>query len=678
MTRPGLGQFLSQGLRPLALRVEATRLLELEEQLVARGVDAAKPDASRVVELLVTTTESATQELALLRQSYVDFASSYQSSEGGAECDEIILEFAKCLGSEGVALREDRKALRRYFDYDAVVERFSRREQIAEQRIGFLIERVGSIASAVMRGALPVESLPLFQRFEIESLATPLLAHVGDERVRVEAFRCLSRCLTTLPAGQEIGAVAAQLVQFVNRAALDPGQNIWIQSEALALVLHTSPSIFARTVRKRLSDPREGDDLFVRRRAVRMIASRLRDQPELNECIELIVADPSPYVRQELPGCLARSLPEKSLDVIGSLVRNDPAGPVRASALLALPLLAEAGEEIMSLRILLEEVFSYERDDYVIRVGLRVADELQKTVLLAGDLELAAGWYRALRPALERLHCQANSFVVRRAAARTRERLWSRADADRRAVLEGLEAIRDATRPHDRTRRSCEKLRAVSRETLGRLMAVAAEHDFGLFAETRSRRFRITRGHRFGFRLWRLLHELRNPATDKRQAHRHIIGRVFRGDLHAPSAILAELSETTVPGEPLYIEEEDGWRPYLPLVDEVISSLDEGFKARTLEIYSAEGVTEVISPDALFARLRARMRLCRRFQHYARLRNWRVDRGGRPSSYVEALRELGIEVRYRPHDEQAGSPGSDPHAATSSDESVLRFFEDAK
>ena len=200
-------------------------------------------------------------------------------------------------------------------------------------------------------------------------------------------------------------------------------------------------------------------------------------------------------------------------------------------------------------------------------------------------------------------------------------------------------------------------------------MAVAAEHDFGLFAESRRHDFRITRGHRFGFRLWRFLHELRNPATDKRQAHRHTIGRIFRGDLHAPSAILSELSETTVPGEPLYMEEEDGWRPYLPLVDEVISGLDEGLTAQTLEIYTAEGITEVVSPDALAARLLARSLLCRDFLHYARLRNWRPDRSGPPNGYVEALRALGIKIRIRPHDDEC------PKAAL--DESVMRFFEGA-
>jgi len=654
----------------------------MEEQLLSLGFDPESPDSTRVVAFLVETTLCATRELAALRQSYVDFASSYQNAGGADECDEIVVEFAKCLGAEGISLREDRRALGRWFGYDAVVERFSRREQIGEQRIGFLIERVGSIASAVMRSSGAEDTRSLLQKFQVESLASPLLAHVGDERVRIEAFRCLSRCLTALPPGQEIGAVTAQLVQFVNRAALDPGQNIWIQSEALALVLHTSPSIFARTVRKRLTEPREGDDLFVRRRAVRMIASHLRAQPELSDCLDLIIADPSAYVRQELPGCLARGLPEKSLDVIRRMALHDSSMSVRASSLLALPLLVEAGEEMTPLRNLLEDVFKTEEESYVLRAGIRIVDELQKTLLVAGESELAENWYPAIHPALERLRSQSESFVVRRAAARTRERLWSRATKDRRLALEVLEEVRDETRPRKRQSISDERLGTLSRESIGRLLAVAAEHDFGLFAEIQQRSFRITRGHRFGFRLWRLLHEFRHPATDKRQAHRHTIGRIFRGSLHAPSAILCELSETTVPGEPLYIEEEDGWRPYLPLVDEVLSSLDEGWEAQTLEIYTAEGVTEVTSPHSLFARFRARWVLCRRFQYYARLRNWRADRGGHPSAYVEALRKLGIGIRLRAH---TGDPCDEPFDDTrpernqsfALDESVLRFFEEA-
>ena len=46
-----------------------------------------------------------------------------------------LLEFARNLGASRADLYEDRRALRRWFGYEAVVERFSRREQFAEQTV---------------------------------------------------------------------------------------------------------------------------------------------------------------------------------------------------------------------------------------------------------------------------------------------------------------------------------------------------------------------------------------------------------------------------------------------------------------------------------------------------------------------------------------------------------------
>ena len=131
---------------------------------------------------------------------------------------------------------------------------------------------------------------------------------------------------------------------------------------------------------------------------------------------------------------------------------------------------------------------------------------------------------------------------------------------------------------------------------MGRALALLAQTDFGFDVERRRRRLRITRGHRLGFRLWRFLYEFRNPGTDKRQAYPHTTGRLFRGSLHAASAITAELAETKVPGEPLFIPDEAGWRPYLPLVDELISALDQPFGAGPLSIYTSEGITEIEPP----------------------------------------------------------------------------------
>jgi poly-gamma-glutamate synthase PgsB/CapB len=203
-------------------------------------------------------------------------------------------------------------------------------------------------------------------------------------------------------------------------------------------------------------------------------------------------------------------------------------------------------------------------------------------------------------------------------------------------------------------------------DTVGRVLSVLAQEDFGYDLERGPRSARITRGHVFGFRLWRFLHELRNSSPDKRQAFPHTIGRIFRGDVRAPSAILSELAETRVPGEPLFIAEEGGWRPYLPLLDEVISCLTRGWKAEPVKIYTSEGVTELAPPASFALRLKAYSRITKDFAGIAKLRNWKSTLQESPSSYLRELKDLGFTIRFRPHPTGAEPPVADP--------GVTRFF----
>ncbi|MGB5199368.1 MAG: hypothetical protein WBR56_05660, partial [Sedimenticolaceae bacterium] len=217
--------------------------------------------------------------------------------------------------------------------------------------------------------------------------------------------------------------------------------------------------------------------------------------------------------------------------------------------------------------------------------------------------------------------------------------------------------------------RNLRHLRLDSEEPglLGRSLALLAQQDFGFDLERYRRGVRISRGNHFGFRLWRFLHELRNPGTDKRQAFPHTIGRVYRGNLRAASPITSELAQTKVPGEPLFIASEEGWRPYLPLVDEMISVLDQPRSVGPLQLYTSEGVTEVAPPAALWRRVRARLALTFGFSHYAQLRNWQEDSAQPSESYVAALQALGFSLNLRPHAEHPAIP-------TSVDPAVSRFF----
>src|SRR5262249_12466818 len=143
---------------------------------------------------------------------------------------------------------------------------------------------------------------------------------------------------------------------------------------------------------------------------------------------------------------------------------------------------------------------------------------------------------------------------------------------------------------------------------LGRILAALTRDDWGLTARRRGDALLLGRGDRFRRRLWRILHELRHRAPNKRQAFAHTVGRAVRGDLVAPPGGLDEVRATVVPGERVAVETEGSWARHLPTVDEL---LDLG--AGPTRIFSSHGVTTLQPPRGLAARLRARLRLSWRY-----------------------------------------------------------------
>ena len=107
-----------------------------------------------------------------------------------------------------------------------------------------------------------------------------------------------------------------------------------------------------------------------------------------------------------------------------------------------------------------------------------------------------------------------------------------------------------------------------------------------------------------------------------------------------------------------------GW-PWLPLVDELLSCLDQW--DRRLRRYTSEGVTDIVAPSALWRRLWARLVLTVRFADYARLRNWREDAQASPAGYLTAVARLGFAVQFIPYPAAGGLPET-------ADPLVQRFF----
>lgn len=600
------------------------------------------------------------ERIAGLERRNADFHRRCERCVTEEEKQHLLLDYARELGAGPAQLAGDARAFRRWFDRQAILDRYRKRLHATERALCFRLDCLAAAAVWLLRTDGPVLGHDrLWRRLNLEAALTPLFRYHGDPRVATAAFRTLASSLSCLPQVAHERSIGQDHLVFVLQNALDPERDTWLQCEALALLASLAPHAFHVAAAKRLTHPREGNDLFVRRRAVLLIGEHLAAQPELRVLLPAALHDPSAYVRQALCQVLCGSEVATAEQWLPRLLREDAEASVRGAALFGLSRRLEVCQAGLDWVLeQLAEVLAGERDAWVLRAAMQVATETAERL----EGEALARWCAVLDPALEALHCHAESLATRRRAAQARERLWCEEHPAARALkgelLEFLERV-----PRSATRALPRRLRRTDEALLGRVLAVLAQDDFGYDVELGKWRGFLTRGHVFGFRCWRFLHEWRNPAPEKRQAYPHTRGRLFFGNLRAPSPRLAELAETRVPGEPLHRAEEDGWRPYLPLPDEVLSCLG---RSETVRIYTSEGITEMQPPANPARRWHARWELSRRFTRYARLRNFDERGQGRPEEYVQALGRLGIRIRQRPY-------GTAPAAE---DPAVRRFFPD--
>jgi poly-gamma-glutamate synthase PgsB/CapB len=631
-----------------------------------RDSDSAEDVLSYLIDYLMHDIQETVRALDELAVHFADFRQRCAMASGAQELQVHILEFARDLGATPRQLRGDRKAFARWFGEDAIAERYTRQRANRERKIAFVLGRLGALCDTRLRAAgEDPDKARLWRRLKLEALIQPLLGYPGDLRIRTEAFRCLATAMQALPVRMQETSISDSTLTYIYRSALERRQDIWIQCEALSLLQSLSHASLDRALTNRLQQPGSDDDLFVRRHAVRLLGARLAGNAELAPLLDTVAGDTSPAVRQLLPAALQHAPAEPVRRLLPRLLTEDPEPAVRAAALLVIPELLERLELLPWLQADLLQVLGTEHESFVLRVALQVA--VQSCERLARHPEQRQGLVQALLPVLATLHQTAASLTVRRRVASVREQLWAATTPGVQHLQTRLGELLQRIPPGSTVSLKQRLLQEHDKDTLGRTLALLAQQDFGFDLSCHGWRTRLTRGHCFGFRLWRYLHEMRNPSTEKRQAFRHTTGRVFHGTVRAPSGIISELAETKVPGEPLFMSSEDGWRPYLPLVDELISALDQPFGAGPLLIYTSEGVTEVVPPRSLKRRLRARIALTNRFSHYARLRNWRESDTHKPQDYLRSLVRLGFTTRFRPHRASDGEP-------LTTDPAVARFF----
>ena len=600
---------------------------------------------------------TSVQRISDLRQASDAFVQYYTLLTNNIEREFALFEYAAALGSNPTELAKDRKAFKsRWFGADALQDRAQARIADQERRIVLALKLLGEHIGICLRDTQEIERIIFWQNSDLESTLIGLLNFKGAVQVKRAALSCLRKGLLGFSPDARTNSLHPNTSAFVHSCALDIHDDVWVQLEAISLLAEISPTNFLEVVSFRLREYPNEDDIFLRRGILTLIAGLIAITPEFSTYALLSLGDPSPYVRQGLAEILPQ-MPDNAVVMLLPALLQDQQHQVRAQTILSLGILIGKPNSLPLLHWL-EHCLTRENNSFVLRTALLVCNKMFDASF---DDSANIASFKDIAKALEHLHQGAPDLRVRRWAAEALMHMHISQDRDTHALSAVLHTV-IASAPVGKQLLLPPHFDNVKADTLACSALPLTANNYGLDFEQRNGRWLVTRGHQFCFRLWRWLYELRHPSPDKRQAFKHTIGRIFNGSLHVPSSILAELAQTKVPGEPLHQGSEAGWRPYLPLPDELISSIYLSQNQLPLRIYTAEGVTEITPPTNFWQRLRLRMTLTWRFADFAQARNWQEQSNQSASHYINLLKQEGFSVRFIPH------PNTPP------DPAVLRFF----
>lgn len=559
-----------------------------------------------------------------------------------------ILDFSTNLGATPSEIRQDRRALKRFLDEEAMEDRFHKiQAKLTAERV-LLLERLGACIVPWLREQKQREQA--CHSLSLETFLSPDLHEDSSPPIARAAITALQQVVQTLSISERPLIVSEFTRQHCLRIATDKNRDCWQREAALHLLVVVVPDQFHQAFIQ-LTAIAEDDDIFLRAAAVQFLPSLPPSRwPALQK-------DPSEHVRGAFAKIVGDLEPKYALPMLKIMI-EDSAQSVRAHAVLALGEHAKRYGHRNAIQEVLTRIMQEDTSPFCARVAMKVAVECAWADMCRSGKN-AEDRRHELEDALRHVHLFHPQTPVRRQAAMYGERLWCWSQPEARSLYAQLRTDLKKIREGDTVRLNA----SVPTALLPRVLAVLAQDGFELNLEKGLWGLRVRKSRKMGFRFWRFLHEMRNPSPDKRQGFDHTVGRHSNAHLRAPSAILAEVSQTKVPGEPLFLSEEQGWRPYLPLPDDLLCCLDMGPGPGSLELTTAEGITQLRAPRSFFKRLRAWWHICTHYAELAGHRNWRESDGLPPNTYAQAIRKLGFDLKLQPH-----------HGDPNTDQRIHRFF----
>jgi len=651
-----LEDLLLESLPPLHRRVRRAVVARLAHRLLEScprphgGGDGHALWLREAVQALVA-------EVAVVDAESVALTRRYNEAEGEQARRQVLVDHLTETVKDRKERREDIRALDRWMGLDAL------RERLERKRHQLLLEEETALRCLTGVVGRLDEEARVTQAAQLKSLAGELLERaVGAPRAqnRMAALECFHALARQEPASvATLREAGPTLSGLVGQEDASP----FFQAAALRALLVTDTLAGLATLRQRLRGPfPSAKDFLFRRQALELATPLLPAESLLPLLKEVATHDPSEFVRMGLCGLLAPRVDGQSLlRQLAGLDGATQSPRVRTAAVLAA---VEAARQESSVRdavlILLVDVFRQDTHALVLRVACEQAAALAEA--LGGGLGEA---HTLLTQSIAALRVRPDTEgVVLETASSAEQVLRRTADPARLAWTRFLAERVEKLRPGGRTKVTLEPLpdglppMPEEPAWLGAILADLSRDGYGLYAERSEHTLTLWQGDRQKRRLWRILHELRTPAPNKRQAFQHTLGRVMPGTLRAHPAHLDEITETVVPGERVHVASQGGWGRHLPTVDDL---LDLPLRANgKVHLFSSHGTTMLVPPPSLARRLRNRLRVTRDYRQLSALRLTSLQ-GEEPRErrrFVEHVeKDFGVLVHFSPYEAHAPVPG---------------------
>lgn len=586
--------------------------------------------------------EQKQQSLQQLDAGYLLFIERINHAEIRAEREFHILDYAQQLGATAEQLQKDKQAFSRWFDEGAVINRYQDSVADIEQTLKFLIGKLGDLSNRYLRD-FTQDMSGAWQSLDLENFFLHILSQTKNEHVKNALYRALANQVQLIHNTIGEHELNASLIETLILALEQPHTPHLARLDILEILIHQRPT-YIRAFMEQLIEHqdefqlKDEQRLFILAALPKILVSQINLTQHCEDLLALLARYKAPRVRQSV---IEQSV-YFSLEFLRSMLIErleiETEDSVRFTLVkqLSSPRITADGFAFNLWKALLKSQHSIPIK--------RLTLELSARVMLNLQLETTEP-ETVFKQFVECLNNQLNqepSIAVRRYITRTREQLVA---FEHQNIMASLEQ----SLPHSNS--TTIERTELDEELLGRLLSRKAQQSEGFNVNKKKRHWQINNGYHSAFRIWRFIHEWRNPSSNKRQSFNHSVARKPSAFMHVPSCSVAEISATSVPGEPLFNGEEHSTRPHLPLPDFLLSVLSQDEIKQAAKTYTPDGILCVTPPASLFKRLKTYIWLSLNFEQ---LDNLRKGNDIEQKNYLTTLEKNGFKFEFKAYGDQLG------------------------